>query len=177
LCKRQKWLRKRLAWLHGRRVNPAGVRALHGWGKARYEAAGFFFLDATSGLLATRRRFGDWPLPDIVITNIGWCTAYQREVEGGSYISQYSRAIVMQHCGQYRQAGRMKGRLNRAQTTRSKTLFCEGQFGAGPVPLCAQLVWSESQDMRKQINARKRRTHEMEALHDAILAQVGPTPS
>jgi len=31
----------------------------------------------------------DWPLHDIVITNIVWCMAYQREVEGGgSYIAQ-----------------------------------------------------------------------------------------
>jgi len=29
-------------------------------------------------------------LQDIVITNIVWCMAYTREVEGGSYIAQYS---------------------------------------------------------------------------------------
>jgi len=29
-----------------------------------------------------------WPLHDIFITNRVWCMAYQREVEGGSYIAQ-----------------------------------------------------------------------------------------
>ena len=31
-----------------------------------------------------------WPLHDIVITNIVWCKAYEREVEGGSYFAQLS---------------------------------------------------------------------------------------
>jgi len=42
-----------------------------------------------------------------------------------------SRAIVLQQCGQCRQAGRMKGRLTSAQTTRSKTISCNGQ--ASPI--------------------------------------------
>jgi len=33
-------------------------------------------------------RVGSWPLHDIVITNIVWCMAYQREFEGGSYIAE-----------------------------------------------------------------------------------------
>jgi len=36
----------------------------------------------------TRRFTATWPLHDIVITNRVWCMAYQREVEGGSYIAQ-----------------------------------------------------------------------------------------
>jgi len=67
-----------------------------------------------------------WPLHDIVITNIVWCLAYQREVEGGRILSN-SRAIVLQQCGPCRRVGRMKGRLTCAHTTQSKTIFCKGQ--------------------------------------------------
>jgi len=45
----------------------------------------------------------------------------------GGRISANSRAIVLQQCGQCRRAGRMKGRLIRAQTTRSKRMSCKGQ--------------------------------------------------
>ena len=31
-----------------------------------------------------------WPLHEIVITNIVWCLACKRDVEGGSYLAQKS---------------------------------------------------------------------------------------
>jgi len=49
-----------------------------------------------------------WPLHEIVITNIIWCMAYKREVEGGGRILLNSRAIVLQQCGQCSRAERMK---------------------------------------------------------------------
>jgi len=52
----------------------------------------------------------------IVLTNLVWCMAYQREVKGG-HILPNSREIVLHQCGQCRRAGRMKGRLTRSQTT------------------------------------------------------------
>jgi len=50
--------------------------------------------------------------------------------EGGRVLPN-SRAMVLQQCGQCKRAGRMQGRLIRAQTTRSKRRPCKGQ-GAGP---------------------------------------------
>jgi len=46
---------------------------------------------------------------------------------GGGSILPNSRVIVMQLCGRCRRAGRRKGRLIRAQPTRSKTISCKGQ--------------------------------------------------
>ena len=46
---------------------------------------------------------------------------------GGGRILPNSRAIVLQQCGQCRRAGRMNGRLTRAQTNRSQTISCKGQ--------------------------------------------------
>jgi len=60
-----------------------------------------------------------WPSRDIVITNLVWCMAYKRELQGSSNFFN-SRAIVWQQCGKSRRAGKMKGRLIRAQTTRCK---------------------------------------------------------
>ena len=62
----------------------------------------------------------------IVITNIVWCVAYKREVEGGRRLPN-SRAVVLQQRGQCRRAGGMKGRSIRAETTRSETISCKGQ--------------------------------------------------
>jgi len=39
-----------------------------------------------------------------------------------------SRAIQVQQCGQYRLAGRLKERMIRAETTRSKRISCKGQY-------------------------------------------------
>jgi len=69
-----------------------------------------------------------WPLHDIVITNIVWCTAYIRGGWERGRILLDSRAIVLQQCGQCKRAERMKRRLIRARTTRSKTLYCKGQL-------------------------------------------------
>ena len=51
----------------------------------------------------------------------------------GGRILPNSRAIVLQQCGQCRRAGRMKRRLTRAETTRSKTISCK----AKPVRVCS----------------------------------------
>jgi len=48
----------------------------------------------------------------------------------GGRILPNSRAIVLQQCGQCRRAGRKKGRLTRAQTTRNETMSCQGQVSA-----------------------------------------------
>ena len=42
-----------------------------------------------------------------------------------------SRAIVLQQCGQCKRAGRMQGRLIRAQTTISKRISCKAQHPIG----------------------------------------------
>jgi len=47
----------------------------------------------------------------------------------GGRILPNSRAIILKQCGQCRHAGRMQGRLLRAQITRSKTVSCKGQAG------------------------------------------------
>ena len=67
-----------------------------------------------------------WPLHDIVTTNIVWCVAYKREVEGrgGVVYLPKSRAVVLQQC---RRADIIKERLICAQTTGSKRISCEGQ--------------------------------------------------
>jgi len=46
----------------------------------------------------------------------------------GGQILPNHRVTVLQQCGQCRRAGRMKGRLIRAQTTGSKTISCTGQL-------------------------------------------------
>jgi len=68
----------------------------------------------------------DWPLHDIVLTNIVWCMAYKGRSKRGRILPN-SRATVLQQCRQCRRAGRMKGRLTRAPTVRSKTISCKGQ--------------------------------------------------
>jgi len=50
---------------------------------------------------------GLWPLHDVVIHNIVWCIKHKRGL-GGRRILPSSRAIVLQHCGQCRQAGQWK---------------------------------------------------------------------
>ena len=63
-----------------------------------------------------------------------YCTVYGIHRGGwvGGRILPNSRAIVLQQCGQCRRAGRMKGRLIRAQTTRSKTISCKGHVSRCP---------------------------------------------
>jgi len=48
----------------------------------------------------------------------------------GARILPNSRAMVLRQCGQCRRAGRMKGRLIRAQTTSSKIISWKGQCTA-----------------------------------------------
>jgi len=50
--------------------------------------------------------------------------------KGGSGVRRIlrnRRTTVLQQCGQCRRAGGMKGRLIRAETTRSETISCKGQ--------------------------------------------------
>ena len=58
-----------------------------------------------------------------------YCMVYgiQKGGRGGVLYFPNSRAIVLQQCGRCRRAERMKGRLIRAQTTRSKRISCKGQ--------------------------------------------------
>jgi len=76
-----------------------------------------------------------WPSQDIVITNIVCCKAHKRVVEGGGRMFPNSRAIVWQQSGLCRWVGGLKGRLIRAQTTRSKSISCKGQPRPNPNPL------------------------------------------
>jgi len=55
----------------------------------------------------------------------------QKGGRGGGRILLDSHAIVLQQCGQCRRAERMKGRLIRAKTSRSKTISCIGHTRVG----------------------------------------------
>jgi len=78
------------------------------------------------------------PLLSVGVTGVGlfsilpsqYCIVYgiQKGGRGGNHILPDSHAIVLQQCGQCRRAGRMKGRLIRAQTTSSKRKPCKGQY-------------------------------------------------
>jgi len=57
---------------------------------------------------------------------------HTKEGSGGGRIMPNSRAIVLKQCGQCRRAGRMKGRLIHAHTTRSKATYCKGQVVGRP---------------------------------------------
>jgi len=68
-----------------------------------------------------------WPLHDIAITYMVLCMAYKWG-SGGRLILPNSRAIVLQQCGKCRWAGRMKGRLIRARTTKSEQYLVKAKY-------------------------------------------------
>ena len=68
---------------------------------------------------------------------------------GGGRIFPNHRAVVLQQCGQCRWADKRKGRLIRAQTTRSKTISCTGQRAARGA-LAHTRVWRERVWLRER---------------------------
>jgi len=70
------------------------LASLHGQGaavSALLEAGAEVNLKDSHGFTAFRyanERRNSWPLHDIFFTNLVWCMAYTREVEGGSCIAR-----------------------------------------------------------------------------------------
>jgi len=77
--------------VQGRNKNQASVAPCYSTKPGRRDAYITSSVDRVRDSACLRSSWAlAWPVHDIVITitNIVWCMAYQREVEGGSYIAQ-----------------------------------------------------------------------------------------